>query len=222
MGASVAAGNHQVIILVRLWVTLADGGKQMVCPQWMIWVTRTFYYGGYIIEILFSYLEVNAGKVPNTAGGSSGDMGNVKYLWTMLYCVVFGFLCIKYNFRIRSMLKRKDGNDDESTKKILSKTAKLTFLTALGCVLFFLGRFGALNGRWGKTYQKIPPCETITATIPDGLWISRTIISYVVPWFNQAPPGKKKEVMVLTYASTAVSEDVASRASTSSKVVPEE
>lgn len=104
MGASVACLNHAVVILIRLWGIIADGGASKICPPWMIWLSRIMYIGCYVVEIGFSYLEVNSGKDPDTVGGISGNMGNVKYLWTVIFSVVQSFICIKYYRKIAAQL----------------------------------------------------------------------------------------------------------------------
>ncbi|GMI39629.1 hypothetical protein TeGR_g1923 [Tetraparma gracilis] len=140
-----------LVILVRSWVTVIDGGKAKVTPKWVNVVGAaslcafwSFEIGGGIVEWVM---------VDSVDGGFNGSVNALRGFAFSLNCLMWVVVCMHYYLKISGMLAK--GGASAGAKSI----HKLSKSVMISCSLAFAykGFFGYLRLGTGDNYTP-PPC----------------------------------------------------------------
>ena len=154
-GFCVAGPIHVGLMLVTSWITIIDGGKKKRAPRWARVLYNLGVWSSYASELGLGLLEYRMPAL-NDSGALDGAITGVKYLVSVLWCVVYCILCFLYGMRISNMLKGK-GEINPQAKRIRK-------MCRLGTVGFFFGALVKVFGVFGREFkicQTVTPCDPI-------------------------------------------------------------
>jgi hypothetical protein len=167
-----------LVILVRSWVTVIDGGKAKVTPKWVNVVGAaslcafwSFEVGGGIVEWVM---------VDSVDGGFNGSVNALRGFAFSLNCLMWVVVCMHYYLKISGMLAKGGASAGAKSIHKLSKSVgctharslahgrpqltppsycSLRFQVMISCSLAFAykGFFGYLRLGTGDNYTP-PPC----------------------------------------------------------------